>query len=443
MHDLTTGNEGKQIIKFATPMLLGNLFQQTYNFVDSIIVGKFISDEALGAVGSAFPIIFALISFTMGIGSGATIVISQYFGAKKYKEVVRAIDTIYIMMFVASIIVMILGFMFSAPIYRLINLPPEIMPDAVDYINTFMLGSVLFFGFHATSGILRGLGDSVTPLVFLAIASVANIGLDLLFINVFEWGIKGAAYASIAAQGGAFIAAVIYLNRTHKYIKIKFKEIVFDKIIFRESIRIGVPSGFQQTFVSVGMIALSSIVNRFGANVVSAYAAVNRIDNLAILPSMILGQALSTFVGQNLGAKKTERVKRGLRTTLLVSASISIVVTILVLVLRYPVMKLFTTNPEIINVGVKYLVIISTSYLLFSTMFSLNGVMRGAGDTLIPMIITFFSLWLIRVPFAHFLSLKMGETGIWWSTPISWSTGIIFSFLYYKSGNWKKKGVIK
>ncbi len=443
MQDLTVGREGKQILKFAAPMLLGNLFQQTYNFVDSIVVGKYIGDDALGAVGSSFPIIFALISFAIGIGAGGTIVISQYFGAKKYNYVIKAIDTIYIFMFVSSIVVMVLGMTLSAPIFRLVRLPESIMPDAVAYINTFLLGTILFFGFHGTSSILRGLGDSITPLIFLAIASVINIGLDLLFIRVFEWGIKGAAYATIVAQGGAFITAIFYLNRTHKLIRIRITEITFDKKIFFESVRIGLPSGFQQTFVSVGMIALSSIVNRFGATVVSAYAAANRIDSLAILPSMVLGQALSTFVGQNLGAKKSSRVKRGLRATLVFSSIISVAVTFMVFTLRYPLMRLFTTDTDLILVGVKYILIVSSSYILFSIMFSFNGVMRGAGDTLIPMIITFFSLWIIRVPIAHFLSQDIGETGIWWATPIAWTGGVIFSFLYYKTGRWKHKGVIK
>jgi putative MATE family efflux protein len=443
MQDLTTGKEGKQILKFAAPMLLGNLFQQTYNFVDSIIVGKFISKEALGAVGSSFPIIFALISFAVGIGTGGTIVISQYFGAKKYNEVVKAIDTIFIFMFIASVIIMTLGMTLSGPIFRLVHLPSEIMPDALTYIHTFLLGTFLFFGFHGISGILKGLGDSVTPLVFLAIASITNIGLDLLFINVFEWGIKGAAYATIAAQGGAFIAAIIYLNRTHKLIKIKIAKITFDRKIFYESLRIGLPSGLQQTFVSIGMIALSGIVNRFGSIVVSAYAAASRIDSLAILPSMMLGQALSTFTGQNLGAKKTTRVKKGLKATFMFASMISIVVTIIVLLLRYPLMKLFSSDTELIDIGVKYLVVVSLGYFFFSTMLSLNGVMRGAGDTLVPMIITFFSLWIIRIPIAHYLSENIGETGIWWSASISWCSGMIFSYLYYKTGNWKNKGIMK
>ncbi len=443
MKDLTKGHVGGNILRFAAPMLLGNLFQQSYNIVDSIIVGQVLGKEALAAVGASFPIIFALISFVIGIASGGTIVVSQYFGAKDFLRVRRAIDTLYIFIFFASIVIMAVGITFSESIFHLIKLPPEVLPQATAYLNTFLLGTVLLFGFNGTSAILRGLGDSITPLVFMIIASISNIGFDILFVKYLGFGIQGAAWATILSHGGAFITAVLYLNKTHKLVQLKLRELVFDWEIFWKSVKIGVPAGFQQTFVAVGMIALFRIVNDFGTNVIAAYSVAGRIDSLAMLPAMTFGQALSTFVGQNMGANKSSRVRSGLLSTLGMSAFVSIFITIIVILLRFPLMRLFTKDASVIATGVEYLIIVSSSYIVFSTMFTINGVLRGAGDTIIPMFITLFSLWIIRIPFAYILSDRFGEVGIWWAVPIAWMIGALFSFFYYLTGNWKKKVIVK
>jgi putative MATE family efflux protein len=443
MKDFTTGNEAGLIIRFATPMLLGNLFQQLYNVTDRIIVGQVISEKALAAVGASFPILFALISFSIGIASGGTIVISQYFGAKDYNNVKKAINTLYIFFFIASIILSTIGIIFSESIFRLTKLPEEVIPYAKVYFNTIALGIVVFFGFNGTSAILRGLGDSKTPLYFLIIASIFNILLDLLFVIVFKWGVAGAAVATIISHLGAFITAIVYLNKTHKLININFLKLKFDRKIFYQSVRIGIPAGFQQTFVAIGMIALFRVVNEYGTAVTSAYTAAATIDNLAILPSITLGQALAAFVGQNMGASKTDRIKVGLRATLLTSALISIGITIIIVASRNILMYFFTDNEEVIRIGIEYLIITATFYLLFSIMFTFNGVMRGAGDTLIPMFITLISLWVIRIPLAVVLSGLIGTNGIWWSAPASWFTGMLFSILYYSTGKWKSKVVVK
>ena len=442
MKDLTTGKESSLILKFALPMLLGNVFQQMYNIVDSIIVGKFIGKEALAAVGASFPIIFAFLSLIIGIASGSTIVISQYFGAKNIDKVKRTIDTLFIFLFFASITISIVGIIFSEDIFRFLKLPEEIIPQATTYFNIFIGGVIVSFGFNGTSAVLRGLGDSKTPLYFLIISTIINIGLDLLFVLVFKWGIAGVAIASVIAQGGAFLTANIYLNKTNKIIRFSFTKLVFDKTIFKKSIRIGLPTGIQQTFVAVGMTALISIVNTFGTNVIAAYSVVMRISSLASLPAMNFAAALSTFVGQNIGAKKIERVKSGFIATLKMSSLISITVSAFVLLGSGFLMKLFTNDLEVIRIGKEYLMIVGAFYVIFSAMFSLSGVMRGAGDTLIPMFITLISLWVIRIPSAWILSRGLGETGIWWSMPIGWFVGFSLSFIYYLTGNWKKKVVI-
>lgn len=442
MKNLTEGNSGSLIFKFAVPMLIGNIFQQLYNVVDSVVVGRFIGKEALAAVGASFPLIFMLISFVVGIAMGTTIIISQYYGAKDMKMVKRSIDTMYIYLFVASIIVTILGISLSGPIFRLIDLPEDVIPQAVTYFNVYLTGMVFFFGYNGISSVLRGLGDSKTPLYFLIISMVMNVLLDLLFVAVFKWGVAGAAWATVISQAGAFISGVIYLNRTHDIVKLNSLKLVFDKAIFRKSLKIGLPTGLQQTFVALGMLAITKIVNGFGTDVIAAYSAAGRLDSLASMPAMNFGAALSTFVGQNLGAKKPERVKQGLKATFLMSGSLSIVTSLLVIVFRHKLMELFTPDIAVIEIGARYLFIVSSFYIFFTTMFVTGGVMRGAGDTLVPMFITLFSLWIIRIPAAWIMSRYFGVDGIWWSIPIAWFIGMVFSYIYYLKGNWRKKVIV-
>jgi len=456
MRDLTQGSEGRNIFRFAVPMLVGHMFQQLYTFVDQIIVGRFLGKEALASVGASFPVIFTLIALIIGIATGGTIVISQFFGAKNFTKVKRAIDTIFILMAGAAVIMTVVGITFSEDIFRLMKLPEELMPTANAYFSIYVSGLVVFFGYNGVAAILRGMGDSITPLYFMVLATILNIGLDLLFIIKFGWGIEGAALATIIAQGTAFIVAIFYLNKTHELIRFNFREFAFDRELALQSLRIGLPTGLQHTFVALGMMALMGIVNGFGTDVVAAFTAAGRLDSLAIIPSMVFSTALSTFVGQNIGAGKLDRVKRGLIRTMMMASATAVGITLLIIVFKFPLMRLFTTDQHVIDIGGDYLTIVTSFYLLFTWMFIYGGVMRGAGDTIIPMFITLFSLWIIRIPAAIFLSKEsievfglsirgagLGEAGIWWSIPAGWAFGMILSYLYYKTGRWKSKSVVK
>jgi putative MATE family efflux protein len=443
MRDLTEGKEGSLIFKFAIPMLLGNVFQQLYTIVNSVIVGHVLGKTALAAIGASFPIIFALISMIIGIATGSTIVIAQYFGAKDLDKVRKSVDTMYIFLFIASIVISILGIIFSESIFRFTGLPEEVIPEAKIYINIYLAGIIFLFGFNGTSAALRGLGDSKTPLYFLVIANVVNIFLDLLFMVVFKMGVEGAALGTVISQAGAFITMIIYLNRKNELVKLYIRKLQFNKEIFIKSIKIGVPTGFQQTFVALGMIALYGIVNKHGTDVIAAYSAAGRLDSLASLPAMNFGAALSAFVGQNLGANKPHRVKNGLKATFLMTSVVSIAVTILNVFFGRYIMAMFTTDINVIEVGYQYLVIVSSFYIVFSTMFVIGGVMRGAGDTLIPMFITLFALWVVRIPMAYFLAPRFGVIGIWWAIPIGWIIGMTLSYGYYLTGRWKRKVVVK
>ncbi|HEX2970517.1 MAG TPA: MATE family efflux transporter [Bacteroidales bacterium] len=443
MRDLTTGKEGKLILEFAAPMLLGTIFQQLFSIVDSIVVGNFIGKEALAAVGASFPVIFVMVSMIIGLVMGTTVVISQYFGAGDIEKVKRAIDTMYIYSTIAGIIATIAGLLIAEPLLRMLDLPENILPGAVLYLRIYLSGMLIFFGYNGTSAVLRGLGDSKTPLYFLIIATVANIILVLLFVAVFKWGIAGAAYATLVANGIAFGLAVYWLNRTHKIIRIGITGLHFDREIFRQSIRIGLPTGIQQTLVAIGGLALLGIVNKFGTDVIAGYSVASRLDSMALIPAMSFSQALSTFVGQNIGANKYERIKTGLISTIKMSVIVTIVTSLTVVFMGHLIMSLFTKDAAVIQAGDQYLTIVSASYILFTMMFIYNGVMRGAGDTLLPMFFSLLSLWIIRIPFAWFLSDRFGSVGIWWSIPAGWAVGLILAYFYYKTGRWKKMAVVK
>ncbi|GET31991.1 MATE family efflux transporter [Prolixibacter bellariivorans] len=444
MRDLTKGNETKLIVRFALPMLAGNVFQNLYNIVDSVIVGNYLGKEALAAVGASFPVIFTLIALVIGVGSGASIVISQFFGAKKTDEVRRTIDTIFIFFIGAAIILAALGIVFSESIFRLLQLPEEILPLAQTYLHIYLIGLFAFFGFNGIASILRGLGDSKTPLYFMIIATLANIVLDLLFVIVFKWGVGGVAMATVISQAGAFITAIFYLNRTHTLVKITLTHLQFDKSIFKSCVRIGLPTGFQQSFVAVGAMAIMGIVNGFGTNAVAAYTVALRIDSLAKMPAMNFASALSSFVGQNLGANEEQRARNGFRSTMVISVIYSIIISLLIIFLGEFLMRMFTDDPAVIHIGENYLVIVSSFYLAFAAMFSVIGMLRGAGDTLIPMYITVVTLWVIRLPLSWFLSRgPLGVTGIWWAIPIAWVVGAIGSYIYYLSGRWRGKTVFQ
>jgi putative MATE family efflux protein len=445
MKDLSTGNEGRLIWKFAIPMLFGNVFQQMYSVVDSMIVGRYLGKEALAAIGTSMPISFLLVSFFIGITMGFTIIVSQYFGAKDMARVKRAINTLYIFIFFCSLLMSVVGILLSEWIFRLIGLNEEVIPQAVIFLNIFMGGLVFLFGYNGTSAILRGLGDSKTPLYFLIGSVILNVILDIIFIPVLGWGVWSAAFATVLSEAVAFIAQIIYLNHYHKVIRFSFKDLAFDREIFNKGIKIGLPTGLQQTFVAAGMVALYGIVNRFGVDANAAYSAAGRIDNFAAMPAMSFSMALSTFVGQNLGANKPQRVANGLRATLAMTAVISLFVTLITVIFGKYIMMLFSKDAEVIELGSGYLLVIGSSYILFSTMFVMNGVLRGAGDTLVPMFITLFALWIIRIPVAYFLSSypSIGIYGVYWSIPAGWLFGAGLSFIYFMTGRWKKKSVVK
>ena len=443
MRNLTEGNETKEIILFALPMLIGNVFQQLYNMVDSIVVGQFVGKQALAAVGSSFSVLFLMIALIMGVTMGFTILIAQYFGARDKVRVRAVVDTAYIVLFWAALVLSILGVLAVPFILRLLRVPADVAPEAGTYLRILFAGSLATFGYNGVAAILRGLGDSKTPLYLLIAATFVNIALDLLFVVSFGWGVAGVAWATIIAQGFSFLGALVILNKRNEYIRISVRDLRFNPELFRLSLKLGIPSGIQQTLVASGMMVLTRVVNVFGTDVMAGFSAASRLDTFAMMPTMNLGMAVSTFVGQNLGAGKPERVRRGHSSALLVGLGISVTIGVLVIAFGPALISLFTPDAEVIRIGARYLLIVGAFYSLFTIMFVNNGVLRGAGDVMIPMVNTLLALWLVRIPTAIVLSSWMGPDGIWWSIPAGWLMGAIFSSWYYRTGRWKAKAVVR
>lgn len=444
MKDMTVGSEAQHIFIFSLPMLIGNVFQQMYNMTDSIIVGRFVGKEALASVGACFPIIFFMIAIVMGLSMGFTVVIGNFFGAKKIEDVKTTIDTTLIFLFVISIALTVLGLFFSRDILELLKTPEEIIGEAKKYIDIIFYGTIFLVGYNTIGAILRGLGDSLTPLFFLIFSSILNIILDILFVTYFKMGVSGVAWATVISQGISFVLGLIYMELSnHEVLRLRFVKMKFDFTIFIRSIRIGFPTAIQQILVSLGMMALSRIVNSFGTTTIAAYTAAGRLDSFALMPAMNFSMAISTFVAQNFGANKLERVKKGVKATVLFSSAIAITISLIFVIFSRQLIIIFNKDAEVVSIGVEYLLIVSPFYLVFSLMFVFNGVLRGAGDTLIPMFITLLSLWIVRIPISAFLSMKIGTAGIWWGIPIAWLIGTGLDYLYYLTGRWKKNAITK
>lgn len=428
----TKGHEEKLIIEFAIPIILGNIFMQLYNYTDSVIVGRYIGKEALAAVGASSPYIFLLVSLVIGISIGSSIMVSRSYGKGDTASIKKIADTLYIFLFFSSIVLTILGILFNRQIMSLIGLPENIMPYALDYLNIYLIGIVFLFIFNSLSSILRGMGDSKTPLIFLIASSVFNIVLDLLFVIVFDWGIKGVAWATVIAQFFAVFFAIVYTNKHNKVAYVSIRSMSFDKKVFAESIKLGIPAGLQQMFVSIGMLAIVSVVNGFGTDTIAAYSAAGRIESFVMVIPMTLSIAVTNFTSQNLGAGEFQRIKNGVVATMKINIIASVLIMILLSALSLPLMKMFTEDKIVIETGCTYLFILGLSYWIFGTMFTYMGAIRGIGNTIIPMFISLLSLWLIRVPTAKILSVPLGEIGIWISAPMSWFIGALSSYIFYK-----------
>ncbi len=449
MVDFTTGSIPCHLITFAIPMFLGNLLQALYNTVDSIWVGRYLGHRALAAVSVSGPITFALIAMVMGLTMATTTMVAQYYGAQQPHMVKRTVTNALVLQAILGVLFSLLGYYLRIPILNLVNAPADIMADAAAYLGIFSLGLIGMFLYNAAGAILRGLGDSRTPLKFLAYATVANIILDPLFIFGFgpipKMGVAGAALATILAQGGSAFLALMHLGRVAGLLHMEGDFWKLDPHLTAQTFKIGLPAGIQQTLVSLSGMVVSSIVNSFGSVAVAGFGAAGRIDQFSFMPSMSVGLAVSALVGQNMGAGKDERVTEIVRWSVLLGGGITAAVSLFAVIYPDPLIALFTQDVAVLEAGKLYLRYVGLSYVPFSIMFALSGVMRGAGDTLATMFISVGTLWVVRVPLATFLSRmpNLGIVGVWLGITSSPFMGVILNYVYYRTGRWKKAALVR
>ncbi len=440
--DMTTGSPYRLLFVFTAPLLLGNVFQQLYNMVDSMVVGNFIGEKALAAVGTGFPIIFMMSSLFMGLSTGATIMISQYYGARDMENVRATVNTIYTAMMIGIIPLTVLGILCSRPLLLLMNVPNDGTLELAEiYMIVIFIGMIGTLGFNINAGILQGLGDSRTSLLFLSIAAGINIVLDLTF-TFCGMGVFGVALATIIAQIASWLFGVYFINRHYAFLHIHLLKFKFNGSLFRKAIRLGVPSGIQQALFSVGIMAMQALVNSYGSAFTAGFNGSNKIDTFVFLPIQSMSTAVTTYVGQNVGAARMERVHNGTRAGLVLCVSASIIISVIVYPLSAVLMRMFSQSPAVIEAGVYYLHALLPFYFLCAILFILSAVLRGAGSMVVPMAASLLSLWLARIPIAYWIADVLGKEYIYYSYPVSWAIGIIIVLVSYLHGGWKKKAIV-
>jgi putative MATE family efflux protein len=449
--DLTVGSPTADLLKFSIPLLLGNMAQQLYSTVDSIIVGKFVGDTALAAIGATFPIINLLLVLFMAISTGAGIMVSQYFGARAWKQLNKTIGNTLMLIFISSITLMLIAIPLARPILTFLDTPVEIIDMSASYMQIVFLG-ILGFGFYnIIAGILRGLGDSITPLLFLLITTSLNTGLDLWFVAGLGWGVAGAAWATIISQIFSATLCVIRLLRMKDVILLDRESLKPDRELISKLLRIGMPAGVTQAVFSMAMVVVQALTNSMGYQVITTTTAVMRIDGFAMMPNFTFGMAISTFVGQNIGAKRMDRVDQGTRVAVIMGLTVSTTLTLLLLIFGGSLLRLFTDTPEVITLGLRQIRILAAGYIAMSMTQTFGGIMRGAGDTMPTMWISMLTAVVFRVPTAYTLAYLTRSAAwpngspdaLFISLLTSWVLGSLITYSWYRRGKWRHKSLVE
>ena len=436
--DLTVGKPSRVLLKFTFPLLLSVVFQQLYNLVDSMIAGHYIGVNALAAVGASYPITMIFMAIANGTNIGCSVVISQLFGGKRPTHMKTAVSTAFFSSAALALLLTVLGILLSPVLLRAIDTPTEILADAELYLNIYIGGLTFLFLYNIANGVFTALGDSKTPLIFLIFSSLGNIVLDILFVTQFHMGVAGVAWATFLAQGFASVAALLVLVFRVKKIQSQKPKLFSVKMLGRIS-RIAVPSVLQQSFVSVGNVFIQGLINGFGATVVAAFAAAMKLNTFTITALCALGNGLSSYTAQNIGAKNTARVKQGFRAGIGMALVLSVPFFVLFFCFPSYSMQIFVDaeSADVIAAGAVFLKIVSPFYFLITVKLVVDGVLRGAGAMNAFMIATFSDL-ILRVLFAFILAPHFGESGIWYSWPIGWTVASVISIIFYATGIWKK-----
>ena len=431
--DLTVGRPSTVLWKFCLPLFGSIFFQQLYNIADSWVAGKFIGQDALAAVGNSYEITLIFIAFAFGCNIGCSVVVSQLFGAKDYRSMKTAVSTAMLSSAVVCVLLMAVGLTCSAALLRLINTPTELLPASELYLNIYVWGLPFVFFYNIATGVFSALGDSKTPFLFLAVSSLSNIGMDILFVTALDMGVAGVAWATFLCQGVSCVLAMLVVLFRLRKVPVDGKPALFSFRLFRRFAVIAIPSILQQSFISVGNIMIQSVINRFGTEIMAGYSAAVKLNNLVITSFTTLGNGVSNYAAQNYGAEKPERIREGFRAALRMVWLISLPLVVLYCTFGNGLMNFFVDNPshETLTTGIVFLRILAPFYFVVSAKLVADGILRGTGLMRQFMVATFTDL-ILRVTLAFVLSrLPLGATGIWCAWPIGWTVATVLSILFY------------
>lgn len=434
---MTEGVIWKQLIIFSIPLLIGNLFQQLYNTVDSVVVGRYIGSEALAAVGSSNPVINLIIGMFMGIAVGAGVIISQYYGAGNAEKMSWAVHTSIALSIIGGIGLTVVGVALSPAILRLMKTPDEVMGASVLYFRIFFLGSLFNLLYNMGAGILRAVGDSKRPLYYLCVSSVVNIVLDILFVRTFHMGVDGVAYATVISQLISALLTMGAMMRTKDIYRLELKKIGIDFRMMKRILKLGIPSGVQQSIISLSNVIVQANVNLYGAVAMAGFGAYNKIDGFVVLPMQSFCMAATTFTGQNIGAGKPERVKEGMKQGMIICFIYTAVISVFLFFKAHNLLEIFSTDEGVIYYGNLTMIIMVPFYMVLSVHQILMGTLRGAGKSMETMLIAVGNMCVLRMLYINFaVPYFPSYAAVMWGYPITWTTTALMDYVYMKKGNW-------
>jgi putative MATE family efflux protein len=439
MHALTEQPVAKSLLRFGVPITVGGILTQLYSLTDAVIVGRFAGVDALAAVGAGYPIVLLMIALMAGIGAGAEILIARCLGRRDQHAAKRAQDSLLTLILLTAAAITAIGALLSKPVLRLISTPDAVLDAAAGYLRIYFFGMLGIAGYNTMAGMIRSTGNSLMPTILLAGCCLLNAALDVLLVVVFNMGVRGAAAATVAAQTVSFVVCLWYVNTRRGYIPYRLKRLELDGDSLREGLRLGLPLTAQRAVAGIGMILLQSVVNGLGVNVVTAYTLGCRIDSFAATPVNGIAQAVCIFTSQNIGAGRRERVRKGQRIGLLWCYGFCAVLLVLFWTLGGHICALFVDDAQVVRYGWDYIRILSVSYFFASYFEVLHGVVRGGGNTLLPMLSGTVGLFAVRLPLAMVLAGTLGYIGVWLSIPAGWAVSFIITWGYVHSGRFRRR----
>ena len=434
---MTEGCIWRKIVKFALPICWGNLFQQLYNIVDSVVVGNYVGRDALAAISSTGSLIFLLVGFFGGIFMGAGVVVSKYFGANKKESVQKAIHTSIAFAIIAGIILTVVGTLLTPQILRLMGTPDSVFSNATLYVRIYFMGILSVVLYNTSSGIFQAVGDSKHPLYYLIISSIVNVVLDLIFVVIFKWGIGGAAFATIISQTVSVVLSFYKLSTTNDVYKVDFKKIHIDPRILKEIIRLGLPAGIQNSVIALANVVVQANINAFGSVAMAGCGSYSKIEGFVFIPITSFAMSMTTFIGQNLGAKKYDRAKEGAKFGIITSIILAEIIGVIFFILAPQLISLFNGEPEVVQFGTSQSRTIALFYFLLAFSHCIAGILRGAGKAVVPMFVMLICWCIIRVTYititTHFIPMIQV---VFWAYPLTWFLSSIIFLIYYLKSDW-------